>query len=116
MAGGARPEVAGSDSESIRSTGDGTGRPAPFSAPWPRPVASDARSPADPMMQLVQCVEDLKWQAMSWCASGSSAAAAMYRARMTLMKPRGAPRTRCLDLLTHLIIGTAGPKGKRQGN
>ena len=82
MAGGARPEVAGSDSESIAPRGrDGTAGAVQRAVAGA--VASDARSPDDPMMQVVQWVVDLKWQAMSWCASGSSAAAAMYRPRTT---------------------------------
>ena len=64
-AGGARPEAAGTERESIRWSGAAIGWPARFSAVWPTAVASDARSPVDPMMQLVQCVEDLRWQAMS---------------------------------------------------
>jgi hypothetical protein len=74
------------------------GRPVLFSVARPTDVGSEAISPADPMTQLVQCVEDLEWQARSWCAAGSSAATAIYRPSTSLRtKSSGAPRARNLD-------------------
>ena len=53
-------------------------RPMPSS-----PAAKPAVSPVEATTQVVQWVEDLRWQRTSWCARGRSADARTYAASST---------------------------------
>jgi len=75
MAGGERPESARKGAASGTVAGSVTVAPASWSQNRVSPAGSLAASADDPTVQVVQCVVDLRWQTMSWCASGISTAA-----------------------------------------